>query len=128
MKGVLAQLFFVLAGVAAVAALWRAARLLGLATRTETAVPGDGLQPLPLAADDSPRDAELVRLHDERRRLLAHLREIQFDFETGKIDARDHAELNAKYEQEALAVLRALDAYGNGQHAQSEAPREADHG
>lgn len=120
MKGALAQLFFVLAGVAAVAALWRTARLLGLAARPGQPAGGAAEAPSSVAADDAPRDAELVRLHDERRRLLAHLREIQFDFDTGKIDARDHAELKAKYEQEALAVLRALDAHGS--------QAEADHG
>jgi len=54
-------------------------------------------------------DAELVRLRDERRRLLNHLREIEFDFQTGKLDASDHKSLRNRYEREAVQVIEALD-------------------
>ncbi len=54
--------------------------------------------------------AEDVRLEDEKRRLLNHLREIRFDFETGKLDVNDYTSLRERYEAEAELILTAMDA------------------
>lgn len=59
--------------------------------------------------------AEWTRLQDERRRLLNHLREIQFDYDTGKLDLTDYTTLHTRYEREALAVLAAIDAMRRGE-------------
>jgi hypothetical protein len=116
MKGLLAQLFLILAGVLATAALWRAGKWAAL-LRPDQSQPDQDLAEDELEQawlNSQPRDAELVFLLDERRRLLSHLREIQFDYDTGKIDGRDFAELKDRYEREAVAVLRRLDARRDG--------------
>jgi len=55
-------------------------------------------------------DAVQVRLDDDRRRALSHLREVQFDYDTGKLSKDDYETLTARYESEAAAAFRSLDA------------------
>jgi len=57
--------------------------------------------PLPL----DPRE----RLLEDKRRILGALRELAFEHEAGHISDDDYAELRARYEVEAAAVLTALD-------------------
>ena len=66
---------------------------------------------------DAAYDAERTTLLDERNRLLNHLREIRFDYETGKLDARDFHQLSNRYAAEAATVLDALDRL-DARHAQ----------
>lgn len=103
MKGWLANLSVVLAALAGIAALLYAVRALFFAQTRAASVSAK-----PVAAE--PDQRELARLEDERRRLLNHLREIQFDHDTGKLDRHDYERLRQRYEGEALAVLEDLDA------------------
>lgn len=54
-------------------------------------------------------DPARTKLRDERDRLLNHLREIRFDFQTGKLDAKDFHALSDRYALEAAQVLDALE-------------------
>ncbi len=103
MKGWLANLSVWTATLAGIAALLYAVRALFLAQTRPAPTAA-----VPLAAE--PDQRELARLEDERRRLLNHLREIQFDHDTGKLDRHDYERLRQRYEGEALAVLQDLDA------------------
>ena len=54
---------------------------------------------------------------DERHRLLSAkesafvaLKDLEFDYKTGKIDEADYAGLKARYEAEAVNVMKRLDA------------------
>lgn len=58
------------------------------------------------------QDPELTRLLDEKRRLLNHLREIRFDWETGKLDDTDYRALRNRYEREAAQVLTEIERHG----------------
>ena len=62
------------------------------------------------------RDPELMRLADEKRRLFNHLREIRFDYETGKLDVADYKAMRDRAEREASAVLDAIDARTQEDH------------
>lgn len=97
MNGIVAALSIGLLALLLTLALYQAARwlvaLLSVSTQQTPALP----------------DAVRSNLLDERRRLLNHLREIQFDFETGKLDAADYHQLRDRYEREAIAVMAALD-------------------
>lgn len=55
-------------------------------------------------------DADTTALLDEKRQLLNHLREIRFDFDTGKLGQDDYAILRDRYETRAAEVLELLDA------------------
>ncbi len=55
-------------------------------------------------------DAATTALLDEKRQLLNHLREIRFDFDTGKLGQDDYAILRDRYEARAAEVLELLDA------------------
>lgn len=57
-------------------------------------------EPLPAAAPSPPPD-------DSRARALGAIRELEFDFATGKISAEDYAQLRARYESKAVEAIAA---------------------
>ncbi|MDR5694136.1 MAG: zinc ribbon domain-containing protein [Armatimonadota bacterium] len=59
---------------------------------------------------ESPLDA-LLR---EKEATLAAIKELEFDYQTGKLSAEDYQDLRARYEAKAVTILRALDAGGKG--------------
>ena len=61
--------------------------------------------------DLDPEDSSLsAQLAQERARLYAELKELQFDFEAGKLAASDYAALKLEIETKAAAVLQQLDS------------------
>jgi hypothetical protein len=103
MKDWLANLSALLAAAAAIAAGLYAVKALVFTARTPA---GD-------AAFRS--DPVRIGLEDDRRRAINHLREIQFDRDTGKLDQADYERLQTRYERQAVDVLARLDAYEKGQ-------------
>lgn len=102
MKGALASLMAVAAALAAALALIQLVRG-ALAAASDRRAVATG-----------PAD-EREQLLAEQRRLVNHLRELEFDAQTGKIGAADWQQLRARYEHEALAIddrLRALQPAG----------------
>ena len=60
------------------------------------------------AAEDARSDAiERLMLHKET--IYTAIRDLDFDHQTGKVEAEDHAELRREMEEEAAVVLRELD-------------------
>jgi len=55
-------------------------------------------------------EGERERLLHAREAAYRALREIELDRDTGKLDDADYAALRARYQAEAVAVLRRLDA------------------
>ena len=60
------------------------------------------------AAADAQGDA-VERLTLQKETLYAAIRDLDFDHQTGKVDAEDHAELRRQMEAEAADILRQLD-------------------
>ncbi len=60
-------------------------------------------------------DVDETLLSDEHRRHLAGLREVQFDFDTGKIDQEDYSALRRRHEVGAVQAMRAMRRYGAAQ-------------
>jgi rRNA maturation endonuclease Nob1 len=61
-------------------------------------------------------NGRLADLIARRDNLLAAIKEIEFDRQTGKISEEDFAEMNAQYRAEAVTVLKRIDALrGNKQ-------------
>ena len=60
----------------------------------------------PRAADD---DAEVVRLEHQRGLATAAIRELEFDYATGKIADADFRALRARLEERALEAMAGLD-------------------
>lgn len=99
MKSWLANMSVLLAALAAIgAALYALKGLFFVGQPAQVESAGDG-------------DPEGARLQEERRRAINHLREIQFDRDTGKLDEADYLRLRARYEQQAIEVLQQLDAH-----------------
>jgi hypothetical protein len=68
-----------------------------------------------VTAEDWARvEDESAALLTRRDRLIAELREIEFEAAMHKIDARDLEALRARYEAEALEVVRQLDERAQG--------------
>lgn len=57
--------------------------------------------------DDDEPEVERLALHKET--LYTAIHDLDFDYQTGKVDQRDYAELRQHLEDEALQVLRRLD-------------------
>jgi hypothetical protein len=55
-------------------------------------------------------DNETERLLLQKEMLYGAIRDLDFDFQTGKVDQKDYAELRQQLEGEAMQVLRQLDA------------------
>jgi hypothetical protein len=61
-------------------------------------------------SDTAKKNGRLTDLHSRRDTLLAAIKEIEFDHAMGKISTQDFAEMNARYREEAVAVLKRIDA------------------
>jgi hypothetical protein len=71
----------------------------------------------PVAADDrldalAPEEQERLQLVEERDRMLAALKELEFDHRTGKIGDDDYRSQVGPLRREAATALRRLDRYG----------------
>ncbi|MSQ82006.1 MAG: hypothetical protein EXR77_03695 [Myxococcales bacterium] len=99
MKGAVAQWMAILAAVGAAAALVQVLRAL-LAIL--------GRQPVAAAEEATAQEPLLA----EQRRLVNHLRELDFDLQTGKISQADYAQLRDRYETAALAIADQLASGG----------------
>jgi hypothetical protein len=66
-------------------------------------------RPRPCREDDTSASlsADLLLQKDT---LYTAIRDLEFDFQTGKVDQQDYAELRQHLEREAVHVLRLLDA------------------
>ncbi|MFL5964317.1 MAG: hypothetical protein ACJ757_15645 [Gaiellaceae bacterium] len=76
----------------------------------------------PVAVDDrldapGPEEARRLELLDERDRVLAALKELEFDHRTGKIGDEDYASQIGPLRRSAAAALRAIDGYRAGMNA-----------
>jgi len=56
------------------------------------------------------RDEDREDLLRDRETAYRSLRDLDLDYATGKVSARDYADLRARYEDRVLAVLRRLAA------------------
>lgn len=69
-----------------------------------------GRNPQSAIPNSQSRDPERQRLEDEKERLIQALRELEDEREAGRIPDKEYDELKRKYEAEAAAALRQLDA------------------
>jgi hypothetical protein len=64
-------------------------------------------RPLPGLVRDTDHELERLSLHKET--LYTAIRDLDFDFQTGKVDHKDYTLLRQHLETEALQVLRQID-------------------
>ena len=70
-------------------------------------------RPRPSPADD-PSASVRAGLLRQKDTLYTAIRDLVFDFQTGKVDQQDYVELRQQLEREAVQVLRLLDASDPG--------------
>ncbi len=70
-------------------------------------------RPRPSPADD-PSASVRAGLLRQKDTLYTAIRDLVFDFQTGKVDQQDYVELRQQLEREAVQVLRLLDASAPG--------------
>ncbi len=64
-------------------------------------------------------ESELTRLERDRLRIVAAMRELDFDLRTGKLAAEDHARLRAELQVEGAETLRQIEAAGQPDSTQA---------
>jgi len=57
-------------------------------------------------------DLELQKLLSEKEQALAALKELDFDYQTGKLDEEDYLHLKDRYRAKALSLLKEIDQAG----------------
>ena len=62
-------------------------------------------------------ESELTRLERDRLRIVAAMRELDFDLRTGKLAAEDHARLRAALQVEGAETLRQIEAVSQPESA-----------
>ncbi len=60
-------------------------------------------------ASDHPRHIEIEQLNLQKEGLYSAIHDLDFDYQTGKVDQQDYAELRNQLEGEAIETLRELD-------------------
>ncbi len=65
--------------------------------------------------DDDESAEEAADLYHRKESAYAALKELEFDYRTGKLSEDDYRELEAKYRTEGLEVLEAIEAYESGE-------------
>jgi cytochrome c-type biogenesis protein CcmH len=70
-----------------------------------------GNRPMERDPEDSSQKSQL---RHERARLYADLKELEFDFQAGKLSATDYGELRQEIESKAVSLLQQLDALSEG--------------
>ena len=63
---------------------------------------------------DDPSAAVRAGLLLQKETLYTAIRDVAFDFQTGKVDQQDYVELRQRLEREAIQVLRLLDTSAPG--------------
>jgi rubrerythrin len=79
-----------------------------------TAVAGYVLYPLlrrppPTKTSDAKMNGAVGSLMEQRDAIYAALKELDFDFQTGKLSSEDYESLRQEYRQQAVAVLQQID-------------------
>lgn len=69
------------------------------------------------------KNGQLADLYTRRDNLLAAIKEIEFDHAMGKISAEDFTDMNARYRQDAVTVLKRIDALNSGNGATQKSSR-----
>lgn len=63
-------------------------------------------------------NGQLADLKTKRDTLLAAIKDIEFDYQTGKISAEDFSEMNARYRFQAIEMMKRIDGSGNRHRTQ----------
>ncbi len=67
-------------------------------------------EPVPLATDVNP----LKELYEQREAIYTAIRELDFDYQTGKIAEEDYRPLRDRYVAQGVEVLKRIDALTGG--------------
>lgn len=78
----------------------------------------------PAEADTAPDRTALRDLLSRKEVLLATVRELDFDLQTGKLSPADHRDLRARCKGEAVGVMDRLEQLGSSHRASARAMEE----
>lgn len=67
------------------------------------------LKKVPLAAEGVDEGDQAHKLASAKEAAFVAIKDLEFDFKTGKMDEEDYQNLKSKYESEAAAILRRID-------------------
>lgn len=81
------------------------------------------LRRAPSVAQKLREDEELEELHSERDALYQAIRELELDYQTGKLSQEDYRALRRDYQAKAARLLKRLDALGASAGVTAQAPQ-----
>lgn len=58
---------------------------------------------------DSFEDAQLPEVYSERDATYSAIKELEFDFRSGSLSAKDYHDLDASYKRKAISILKKID-------------------
>ena len=75
-------------------------------------------------APESEEDESLQELRAKRDATYSAIKELEFDYELGNLSPSDHRNLEAKYKDRALSILKELDVESKGAGPEDEIERQ----
>jgi hypothetical protein len=73
-----------------------------------------------LRSPDYAEDERLQELHSKRDTTYSMLKELEFDYQSGILTEEDYRDLEAKYKQKGVAILKSIDALEKGADIEAE--------
>ena len=73
---------------------------------------------------DPAEDEKLRELHSSRATTYSMLKELEFDFHSGILSEGDYRELEARYKEKAISILKDIDYLEKGMSAEEEIERQ----
>lgn len=73
---------------------------------------------------DSGGDEEIQELYSRRDTTYSTLKELEFDFQSGILTDEDYRELEARYKQNAISILKDIDNVKKGTGVEEEIERQ----
>lgn len=68
-------------------------------------------------------DDRLLQLHAERDAVYSAIKELEFDFKSGSLSAKDYHDLEASYKRKAISYLKDIDDWEKGSGIEDEIER-----
>ncbi|TET18382.1 MAG: zinc ribbon domain-containing protein [Dehalococcoidia bacterium] len=73
---------------------------------------------------DSVEDERLLELHAKRDAVYSAIKELEFDFKSGSLSAKDYHDLEASYKRKAISSLKDIDDWEKGSTVEDEIERQ----
>ncbi|MFQ5988031.1 MAG: zinc ribbon domain-containing protein, partial [Dehalococcoidia bacterium] len=75
-------------------------------------------------AAEPAEDERLGELRSQRETIYSAIEELKFDYEQGKLSLSDYQDLEKRYKEKAISILKEIDAWEKGKEPEDEIEEE----